>query len=149
MGRVWQILLCCHLSLAMALATVAVLAVPQTAFGDISCAITCATTHGTGNQNYWNCVAACCDADQLPRGSCCTQYCDPNDPQCVEKCTVANTCAGPGICNNLSDPCVGRPSNDCTGVATKDYCLAKSKDECSACACQRELGDETKCTCRK
>jgi hypothetical protein len=92
-------------SLALALAVVATLAVPEEAFADSGsctyCASACTTQCGSDNTCYENCMASCTQG-------CCTQQCN-GDTTCMESCCEGacgsdQTCLQ-NCCANCKDPC--------------------------------------------
>ena len=100
-----------HISVALVLATVAYLAVPERAFADDpnKCASNCETEFGTGNPHYWSCIAGCCDSDDPGDPNCCSLLCDEKDPDCVSNClsllTIPLCCDVKGALNcPLSGP---------------------------------------------
>jgi hypothetical protein len=104
------------LSLGLALAVVATLAVPEEAFADsgecASCATTCGETCGSDNTCYENCMAPCtqgcctqlCGTDDSCYSSCCQAACG-SDQTCYNNCEAKTPFCiqwngNPGECNN-------------------------------------------------
>src|SRR5438128_2141811 len=77
--------------LAMVLATVAVLAVPEHAFAAPDCPGECALTYGTGTAKYYGCLGECCytqcNGDPECEATCCSDNCP--DQTCKDGCNAS------------------------------------------------------------
>jgi hypothetical protein len=127
----------CCTSLALVLAVLAILAVPEEAFADSgacdSCATSCTNQCGSDNDCYEVCMTGClnvccsqqCGSDPTCWNSCCQDACG-SDQTCLNNCLVAfcsrMDCETP---NCLSLPC----SNDNTGCN-------KTPGSCNDCNCK-------------
>lgn len=128
-----------HISAAMVLASVAFLAVPESAFAapnqTAECASTCESSYGNDNSSYWTCVAGCCNTYDPGDPNCCSTFCDPSDPDCVAQCGALLTCV-PSTCNNMS--CLLPPAD---GVCGDNTCSGGTA--CTSCTCK----GNTSCVC--
>jgi hypothetical protein len=152
-------------SVSLALAVVAALAVPEGAFADsgnpppppppcTNCSADCSYNCGSDNACYENCMTTCtggccgyeCGSDGTCFSTCCQDACG-TDTTCLDNCVAQSPggCAGP-TCNTTGRPCNFQP--DCTD--TKEGCEGTPPpgNDCSACICMKN--DTTgKCFCRK
>jgi len=138
------------LSLAMVLATVAVLAVPEDAFADAGsdCAEYCGSFPPGAPEEYWQCLADCCSRD----AACCASACGSSDPNndCYAVCTAQTSCRSDlketGDCANSGcqqpqgapKTCITPGTGGCDGGGT------------CACSCAfRPLAKTPDCYCWK
>ena len=111
MARWLTYLACFHVSLAMALATVAVLALPEYAYADPDCTQypsngSCAPcqNHPSGSQERSDCAITCCGgavSESNCWSNCCEDACG-NDQTCLAKCTAP--CSKCMVYETNSDP---------------------------------------------
>ncbi len=150
MARLLMIFSRFHISVAMVLATIAYLAVPENAFADDPkvCAANCETTFGIDNPHYWNCVAGCCNTDDPGDPNCCSELCDPADPDCVTNCSaMLTTLCEKGDCElSISDPknCHLQKASNCAAGG----CVTTGAKCSTACSCLFSVGSSVPCWCQ-
>jgi hypothetical protein len=140
MAHVKSLLSRFHISTAMMLATVAFLAIPESAFADdpTKCAEACGPS---GSITYWACIANCCNTDDPGDPKCCENLCDPSDPGCVAGCNngLLMCCELSGS-DPMNCPLSGRlcpggcdtTSNGCLNCA----CIGPCPGTTLVCCCQ-------------
>lgn len=129
------------ISLAMVLATVAVLAVPENAFAAGTCQSDCKKKWGTGNSSYWNCIADCCNSLDAGNLNCCADRCDSGDSACQANCQAGlfyYTSCAPPLTNN------GCPFNNGNAAGCPGITCAISPSH--SCLCVYDFGT-TNCNC--
>jgi hypothetical protein len=134
-----------HISAALALATVAFLAVPESAFSDDPRVTSCiAGCPNTVPPTYWACVAGCCN--KYGAGDCCN--CAKDDTDCQIYCEGALDvpCSGSGCdvkskCKNAAN-CITNHKIGCEGPDPKG-----PEGSCSGCNCQPASYDMSICYC--
>ena len=130
------------ISLAMVLATIAVLAVPQNAFADAECETNCNSQYPDWDSANWECRGLCCidDCANSTDPDCGTHCCEVScngDPDCMATCNAAFLTCVPFDCVTLGcadPPCVTQ-TNNCSQIT--------NSTSCSACKCK---GNAT-CVC--
>ena len=135
MARVLSVLAWFHVSLAMVLATVALLAVPQSAFAESGCPLNCKNWYGLGNSDYWNCIAGCCDQeDPENREQCCSNYCNPSDTDCPNECyLVPPTPCQTLVIGGTASGCVN-PGAQCMFGDKQSSCTVTITNHCTCAA---------------
>jgi hypothetical protein len=129
MDRFLAVALWCPISLAMFLATVAALAVPERAFAAADCLYDCSFAYQQGTPEYYDCLGKCCNndcgGDSACNADCCTYNCK-GVKDCEDSCNAA---AASWKCTVVcSCPVIGKC--DCTvGAST-----------CNKCFCPPTLG---------
>lgn len=148
MARLSSFLSCFFICVAAVLATVAMLAVPESAFADAGsdCVTSCTALHTPGTSEYYQCIADCCNGD----ADCCSSACGM-DPICQ------TTCAGGGPPCPYTDTCnTTCNSNQCKQVSSKPTtCVAPGRvgcggGECIKCLCDYRLkcdAEPNSCVC--
>lgn len=161
MTRLCSLLSHFHISLALALLTVAALAVPEGAFADSH--TTCdMPTSGPGYecslndpQGMGTCCTEKCGIDTACKEECCCGACSlnyavgsPEFDDCVAECNAvaaAPGCKDDATCDN---GCGMRTPGMCATIVL-GFCHEVTKlGDCSLCGCTGIDGD-TKCGCRK
>jgi hypothetical protein len=122
----------CHISAALALATVAFLAVPENAFADPDwCTTYCALVCGGDPTCASNCSVAC--EDGWSNGcAACSHYSGQQYTECMDGCNAQG-----GTCRNT-----GKDSTDCA----RRQCQLQGGDP-TACVAPGRLGCDTGATC--
>jgi hypothetical protein len=139
--------------LAMALATVAALAVPDNAFADAPTFANCITacSPAISQAAYGSCIGLCCNTYDAGDGQCCSTYCN-GDPDCLAACAIApkKGCnpGGRGLAR-CTDGCYYEPRTglcDITGGGTITGCVV-GDNTCATCTCKLNAKDNTDCWC--
>jgi hypothetical protein len=150
-------------SVAITLAVLVPLTVPETAFadtGDVQCTLqcykSCSSQCAPGDQTCQNnCLAACagqccvqqCNGDSSCQSTCCQLYCG-SDINCMQGCLAGGNPCG-GRCNVDPPPGVQWCCNTCPARNNADCGAAggcNAVGNCN-CACQNSMGAGTPCGC--
>jgi hypothetical protein len=142
MARFTSLMWCFHISLALLLATLAVLAVPERAFADTgSCGGFC-SSYCDGDPVCLNdCNAACEDG----YGDCsnCSEYSGANQTYCMAGCDAAQ---GTAMCDSACNGCTR--NTFCDGKVGLDWLLCVSVEPLCSGTCSAILTNCRSCSCR-
>ncbi len=132
MARLFTFLSWLHVALALALLTIAALAVPEKAFADPGCLCT---------PGDYDCIAKCCDG---AAETCCDENCkgQPDYDSCMSTCKPKVVCAEKVPSRMCDDKCLtrgvlidGKIAFDChDGLGAPGTC--KTIAQCKGCMCQ-------------
>ena len=111
-----------HISAALALATIAFLAVPENAFADDMSV--CVANCGTDGK----CIADCCNKDDAGDTGCCDTFCN-GDTACLTACN-AGLQARCVTLNCYTSDCQNPPAGTCAAGA------CPTGADCTACKCK-------------
>ena len=113
-----------HMSAALALATIGVVAAPEDAWAYDplqDCANKCKDDFGVDNWAYWTCVGNCCNHD----AQCCQTHTFGTDPNRFANCQAAR---GAATCSTTD--------RNCNIYSTRGDCFGACQHSAPGCGCQ-------------